>query len=249
MTRATAKLIPPSIADERSRAFGRLMERAIADPDFKVLLFERIDSVDAALLPFLIREFSIEEFVEPDMSDAVIRTLLKGSYELHASKGYISGVRKGLLMLGMRPVWKQWFQQNPKGAAGTHVATVFVNQTIFNGQSVLLDERIQRVAQRMINGMKRWSQDVTLQLAVSTSAKAGVASVAEAAAVAVVSTPASPPTTLGNNVGCAVVADSASMVVGAGNAAPNKTIGPTLGLANVLRSITIIFARMEAQVS
>lgn len=165
------KLIPPSVADERGVAFGKTMARAIADPDFKRLLFERIDTVDASVLPFLIREFSIEEFIEPGMTDAVIRRLLKLSYELHATKGFIHGVRRGLLMLGMRVVWKQWFQNVPKMQAGTHVATVFVNEPLFEGQSEIFDARVQRAASRMIEGMKRASQHVSFQLGIAINSE------------------------------------------------------------------------------
>lgn len=178
--RATSALVPPSISDARGKAFGKVMARAVADPDFKKLLFERIDEVDASVLPFLIREFSIEEFVEPGMSETVIRRLLKASYELHATKGFIHGVRRGLLMLGMRVVWKQWFQNAPKTERGTHTATVYVNEAIFDGQGYLLDERVQRAAVRMIAGMKRYSQDVTFQLGVAIAGKMSLASAVQA---------------------------------------------------------------------
>lgn len=164
MTRATASLIPPSIADERSRAFGIIMERAIANPDFKSLLFERIDSVDASLLPFLVREFSIEEFVEPGMSDVVVRRLLAGAFEIHARKGFIDGVESGLEMLGIRIAsWRQWFENNPKTAAGTHVVTLIIDEVVFEAEGHAITARLQRVIGRMIGGMKRYSQDINVR--------------------------------------------------------------------------------------
>lgn len=191
--RATSALVPPSISDARGKAFGKVMARAVADPDFKKLLFERIDEVDASVLPFLIREFSIEEFVEPDMSEAVIRRLLKASYELHATKGFIHGVRRGLLMLGMRVVWKQWFQRTPKTEAGTHTATVYVNERIFDGQQIPIDDRVQRAAGRMIDGMKRYSQDVAFQLGVGTLGEVAMASAGRLTATVSRSAEARPP--------------------------------------------------------
>lgn len=191
--RATSSLVPPSISDERGKAFGKVMARAIADPDFKKLLFERIDDVDASVLPFLIREFSIEEFVEPAMNEAIIRRLLKISYELHATKGFIHGVRRGLLMLGMRVVWKQWFQNAPKTERGTHTAIVYVNEVIFDGQTYLLDERVQRAAVRMISGMKRYSQDVTFQLGVGTLSDVAMASASRLTASVARAAEARPP--------------------------------------------------------
>lgn len=191
--RVEGSIVPPSIADERGKAFGEVMARAIADPDFKKLLFERIDGVDASVLPFLIREFSIEEFVEPGMTETVIRRLLKTSYELHADKGFLHGVRRGLLMLGMRVVWKQWFQRSPETQAGTHTATVYVNEAIFDGQQYPLDERVQRAAVRMIAGMKRYSQDVTFKLGVGTISDVAMASASRLTASVARSAEARPP--------------------------------------------------------
>lgn len=239
-------LVPPSVADERGRAFGRLMARAAADPHFSRLLFERIDTVDASVLPFLVREFSIEEFVEPGMSDVVVRALLKASYELHASKGFIHGVRRGLLMLGMRVVWKQWFQQVPAGQPGTHVATVFVNQTIFDGQAALLDERVQRAAQRMIAGMKRHSQDVAFQLAIALTSRAGAATALQAASIVRADGAAAPQNRVGRTVGIAAAGQAAAVIRAGGEANPLTLNGAALAAGAAFRSFTIITARMEA---
>ncbi len=162
--RATAALVPPSIADERGRAFGAVMAHAIAEPAFKQLLFERIDEVDACVLPFLVREFSIEEFVDPGMSETVVRRLLKNAFELHARKGFIDGVRIGLSMLGIRITsWTQWWQQEPKGAPGTHVFTLAVDEVVFEAEGRAYTARLQRAIARMIDGMKRWSQDIAMR--------------------------------------------------------------------------------------
>lgn len=247
--RATSSLVPPSISDERGKAFGKVMARAIADPDFKKLLFERIDDVDASVLPFLIREFSIEEFVEPGMSETVIRRLLKSSYELHATKGYIHGVRRGLLMLGMRVVWKQWFQNAPKTERGTHTATVYVNEAIFDGQDYLLDERVQRAAVRMIAGMKRYSQDVTFRIGVATKGDLGVAAAAQPLAVARVTGIAAPERTLGGgDIGVAAAAQPFALLRLSGEADPVRTLcGGELAIAGACRAATIIKLSAEAR--
>ena len=166
MSRVDPRILPPSIADQRGRAFTATLRQALDEPDFKALLFERINSVSDALLPALIREFSIEEFVEPGMSPAVIRRLLKASYELHARKGFVDGVRVGLSMLGVDIVsWTQWFQQQPKGAAGTHKVRIRIADEIMAGEGVALSEPVQRAVFRMAEGMKRKSQDVGFSVA------------------------------------------------------------------------------------
>lgn len=167
MSRVDSRILPPSIADKRGRAFVETMRQALDDPDFKVLLFERIDNVPDGVLPHLVREFSIEEFVEPDMTPAIIRRLLKASYGLHARKGYVDGVRTGLAMLGVDIAsWAQWFQQTPAGAPGTHRVRLVVREEIIAGEGVALSGRVQQTLFRMAEGMKRKSQDIGFSIAV-----------------------------------------------------------------------------------
>ncbi|PZU89127.1 MAG: hypothetical protein DI527_16475 [Chelatococcus sp.] len=156
--------IPPSILDARSRAFGDVIRRAVAEPDFLRLLMERIDEVDARLLPFLVREFGLQHFVEPGMSETVIRRMLKGSFELHAQMGFIYGVRTGLGMLGVTVTnWSQWFQQSPQGAPGTHIATVSIGEEVFVDEGRAITSRLQRALGRMVRRMRRYSQYVAIR--------------------------------------------------------------------------------------
>lgn len=247
--RLTPDLVPPSIADERGRSFGVAMSKAISEADFTRLLFERIDTVDEAALPFLVREFSIEEFVEPGMSNAVIRQLLKNAYELHASKGFIHGVRRGLLMLGMRVTWQQWFQATPPGQPGTHVITVFVNQYIFSAQNTMIDARVERAALRMINGMKRWSQDVSFRLAVMAKTVIGATAVGEAAQLSRLTGCAEPPTRTGVAAGSTAAAMAAQFARPRGTAAAQTTGCSIAGAAAAICARQVINARMEAQLS
>lgn len=156
--------IPPSILDARSVAFGELLRKAVAEPDFRKLLFEWLDDVDLRLFPFLIREFGLQHFVEAGMTDAVIRRLLKGSFELHRKMGFINGVQTGLDMLGIAITsWSQWFQQTPVGPAGTHVATVSVDDEVFIDEGQAITERLQRAIGRMVARMQRKSQFVAIR--------------------------------------------------------------------------------------
>jgi phage tail P2-like protein len=174
--RVDASLVPPSIFDERGKAFGEVMARAIADPQFKTLLFERIDDVDASVLPFLIREFSIEEFVEPGMSEPIIRRLLKGAFELHARKGFIDAVRTGLGFLGVRvKSWTQWFEAVPSAAPGTHVVQLSIDEIVFEAEGRAITARLQRAIGRMIDGTKRHSQDVTIRFVAESATSVFVA--------------------------------------------------------------------------
>lgn len=164
MERYDSRLVPGSIKDERAVAFGETMRRALAEPEFRKLLFERIDDVDAAALPFIIRGFNVQHFVEPGMTDAVLRRIIKGSFELHAQMGYIYGVRTGLAMLGIGITsWSQWFQQQPAGAPGTHIATLSIGDEVFDGEGRAITMRLQRAIGRMVGRMRRYSQYIALR--------------------------------------------------------------------------------------
>ena len=166
--RVDTRIIPPSIHDERSRAFGEAIRQALADPDFKRLLFEWLDDVDPRLFPFLIREFGLQHFVEPGMTESVIRRLLKGSFELHRKMGFIHGVRAGLEMLGVTVTsWSQWFQQAPQGAPGTHIATVSVADEVFIDEGRAITSRLQRAIGRMVARMQRKSQFIAIRFTTS----------------------------------------------------------------------------------
>lgn len=167
--RVDTRIVPASIHDPRSAAFGETMRRAFGEPEFKALLFERIDTVDARALPFLIRGFNVQHFVEPDMTDAVIRRLLKGSFELHRQMGFIHGVRTGLAMLGISVTsWSQWFQQVPPGPAGTHVVTVSVDDDVFIDEGRAITARLQRAIGRMVRRMRRYSQYIAIRFTASS---------------------------------------------------------------------------------
>lgn len=172
------RLIPPSVHDARSRAFGETLRQALAEPDFRKLLMERIDDADAALLPFLVREFGLQHFVDPGMTEAVIRRLLKGSFRLHAEMGYIYGVRTGLDMLGIGVTsWTQWFQETPPAAPGTHVARISIGEEVFVGEGRAITTRLQRAIGRMVTRMKRYSQHVTIRAATATEVPLYVAAI------------------------------------------------------------------------
>lgn len=177
--RVDTRIIPPSINDARSQAFGEAVQQALADPNFKQLLFEWLDDVDPRLFPFLIREFGLQHFVEPGMSEAVIRRLLKGSFELHRKMGFIHGVRAGLDMLGISVTsWSQWFQQTPRGADGTHIATVSVADEVFIDEGRAITARLQRAIGRMVARMQRKSQFVAIRFTTGGSGGGGADDIA-----------------------------------------------------------------------
>jgi len=157
------RLVPPSVKDLRALAFAETARRALAEPDFKKLLVERIDEADEALLPFLVRDFGMHRFVEPGMDPAVVRRMLKGAFELHKEIGYIRGVRFGLELLGLDVErWEQWFQRMPQGAPGTHDVRVSLNEDLFPEGGV--SARLRLAITRMVRNTQRASQHIGIEI-------------------------------------------------------------------------------------
>lgn len=160
------RLVPASVSDARGRAFAEMARRAFQEPDFRTLLFERLDDVDPAALPFLIREFGLHKFIEPGMPEATQRELLKRSFELHGEVGYVRGVRLGLELIGVRVLrWTQWFQAAPMGAPGTHRVRIGLDRAVFPDEGVAVTTRLWRAIGRMVRHTQRASQDISFEIA------------------------------------------------------------------------------------
>ena len=159
--------LPPAVHDSFNLALMGAASDLLDDVDFKLVLAEFIDTAPSASLPALTRELSLEDIIEPGLSETVQRRLLKRWYELHEAKGTLYGVRLALSLLGMQTRWTQWYEKKPKGKPGTHSAIVFPQEAIFDAQDVLLDPRLQLLARLAIENYKRKSQDVELFIGLS----------------------------------------------------------------------------------
>lgn len=161
------RVLPPSIADDRGRAILALFGEISGRFDWRRDLAVTWSDVPSAMLPYAIRSLALQEIVQPGMTEAIQRRLVENAYPLHALQGKVAGVRLGLSLLGMSVDWSQWFTQVPKGAPGTYVATIRVSEEVFAGEGRVLTFRLQRAASRMVDVMKRWSQDGALRFATS----------------------------------------------------------------------------------
>lgn len=161
------QLLPPGVKDERQQAYIRALDSGLKTIDIQTFIMSDADTVDAKLLPYLAREFSMQEFIEPGLKDAAVRKLIGRSYELHSKKGYIEGVRLGLDAIGVQATWVQWWQEEPKAHHNTHKVSVFFDEILFD-DSALGDHRHRNAVTRIIEAMKRWSQDVAITFGVRT---------------------------------------------------------------------------------
>lgn len=152
-------LVPSGVRDDRQAALAQTFGEALAAIDMSTLSMVDPLTVDARLLPFMIREFGAQEFVDPDLPVLVKRRLLKNIWSLKSLHGYDAGVKLGLKMLGMSMQIEHWWQVDPKREANTHRLYFFVGENLFPDEISVLNERSTRAALRMINATKRQSQD------------------------------------------------------------------------------------------
>jgi len=151
------RIVPPGVADARGRAFIAILANAFDASDPSRLRLTDFDTVDAQLLPFLVRALSCEEFVTPQMPERIVRNILKSAIPLHIGKGRDQGVINGLRALEMDATIVQWFAETPMAAPNTHRIDVFASKGWTAGQAVT-DPVLQNAALRMIRGTKRHSQ-------------------------------------------------------------------------------------------
>lgn len=150
------RILPSSIADPRAIAFRHMIGEAIASFETRKLLVTRVGNLPDTALPAFIRQWAVHEFITPDLPIAVQRRIIDNAWQLNAQRGYVSGIKTGVSMLGYKAKVTQWWQQSPRGIPNTHKIEIRLETTLFNGRQVNADIA---ALVRMIEGMQRWSQD------------------------------------------------------------------------------------------
>ena len=180
------RLIPPGIHDARVRTLWGAFDAALAGVEFspRTLCMRTSAEMTTEMLPLAVWELSLEEFMpEEGLPEHVVRRLIDRAYELHALKGTDEGVKLGLkLLTGLTPDIVHWWQTSPRGHHDTHTITVWVGEAVY-GDGIILSEKVQRAALKIINATKRWSQDTDFRLGAGWSSRLAVASAAAAVAV------------------------------------------------------------------
>ena len=166
-----ASLLPPGVKDDRQAAFLRVFGQALEEINLAALVDVDPMTVDARLLPYLIREFAAQEFIAPEWPEHVQRRILKNIWALKSLHGFDAGVKLGLSLLGMTAHIEHWHQVDPKGAPNTHVITVEVDEALYPDDGGHLSPKQVSSIWRMIDNTKRFSQETELKLAVSARGK------------------------------------------------------------------------------
>lgn len=167
------RVLPAATADERGRAILSLATQIVGSFDWRQTMAVGIDDIPAAMLPHAIRSAALQSYVEPGLSEAHQRRMLANALPLKVREGTISGVKFGLSLLGMSAQWTQWHETTPHGPPGTHRVRIYVSEYLNDGEP-LLSSRTQRAALRIVETMKRLSQDVAVEVGASSRASLNV---------------------------------------------------------------------------
>lgn len=139
-------LLSPGVKDARLEALTRVLGNALSEIDIASLVMSDPLTVDAKLLPFMIREFSAQGYIDATLPDHIQRRILKNIWALQALKGFDAGVKLGLKLLGMTGVIEHWHQLEPKGPPNTHTITFYVGERIYAADQAILNSRVQPAA-------------------------------------------------------------------------------------------------------
>ncbi len=161
------KLIPPGINDQRIVELWQGFDVLVAEFDFTQLLARTSSEMTNDMLPLALAERSLDEFFTFDgLPEEPTKELIDMAFDLHEAKGTDPAILDGLAAIGAKADIEQWYEQTPIGAPHTHQITVYVNEPVYGDEPVLLNERVQRAALKIINATKRWSQDTDFRLGV-----------------------------------------------------------------------------------
>lgn len=171
------QLVPPGVNDARSRAFAGALGEVLAQFETSALIVENAWTAPAAMLPALVMSAGLTEFVSPGMREDLLRALIADAPGIHAMTGTVAGTRRALAAIGVEARWTQWWQEMPKAAHDTHKVVLFLADTIIAGAAPL-DVPNQQAAARIINAVKRWSQDIAVEYGMRGTARlyAGIGS-------------------------------------------------------------------------
>jgi P2-related tail formation protein len=168
------RVAPVAVNDERGQAILTLMTKISASFDWRAVMAVTVADIPSAMLPHAIRSASLQNYVEPGMSETHLRRMLSNALPLKVREGTISGVKFGLSLLGMSAEWTQWHEMTPLGSPGTHRVRIYASEYLHEGEP-LLSARTQRAALRIVEAMKRHSQDVSLEIGAGAHAAVVVA--------------------------------------------------------------------------
>ena len=155
-------LVPPGVSDRRNHAFVSALSALFGEFRPADLLIQDAFTVPADLLPVMVVEAGLSEFVSPGMREGVVRALIDAAPAIHAMTGTVEGTRRALAALDISARWTQWWQEEPKAHHDTHKVVLYFENTVIADQQPMAVAN-QRAAARVIAATQRWSQDIAVQ--------------------------------------------------------------------------------------
>lgn len=163
MTDYPSVAIQPGILDERSPGLMALVERFDAIP-VEALLVYLIDDVDATVLPYLVEQFDMGDFIRETTSETATRAMLKQAIDLKRHLGTPWALKFVAQAVGLPIELIDWHEADPQLPRHTFIARAWLNDA-----TTVADADAQAELARLISVAKRFSQHETIQMALGTS--------------------------------------------------------------------------------
>lgn len=165
------RITPPQVHDARGRAMLRVLDSFFADQPLLGFHIKDPATCPAEMLPALIAEYSMEEFIEEGFPEDVVRRILKNAWLLKRFKGYDKGVRLGLELLGMEADIEHWHQMVPMGTPNTHRIHILLDAPVFPESTSVFDDREVQAVSSMVEACKRFSQESEINFGLARRAR------------------------------------------------------------------------------
>ncbi|WP_439605391.1 phage tail protein I [Shinella sp.] len=157
-------LIAPGVNDERNRAFIAAFSTSLSTFQPKRLVLHDAWTAPSEMLPIMVIEASLTDFVSPDLREDLVRALIDAAPDIHALTGLVAGTRRALSAMGIEVDWQQWWQQEPRGHHNTHVVTAWMEDGVLTAEHPLLSTASRRAIGKVVEATKRKSQDIDFRI-------------------------------------------------------------------------------------
>ena len=156
-------LLPAPVQGRCGRAFTAAMRAMLEERPVRSYIVQSAWDAPSAALPALVAERSLEEFIEPGMPEELVRRFISRAWELHSEKGFDSGVKLALGLIGVQVEIEQWHRLDPKGPYFTHAIVITGAEAAYPGEPAL-GPRQWGALQRLVEAVKRQSQATSFRL-------------------------------------------------------------------------------------
>ena len=152
-----ASLVPPGVADARGRHFADALGAGFRRSDPNRLRLTDFQTVDARLLPLFVRQLSLQRFMFPGITEAIVRRFCANAARLHELAGSLAGIRFALELIGVTVAWTPWHRMEPPGEPDTYEASILIDD-VGADEGLTLSPDLIEAARNTIDATKRWSQ-------------------------------------------------------------------------------------------